>query len=144
MMAAALCMAFYSIWSKPVITRSGPITFTAVAMTAGAVLLLALAAATGGLSRLAQTGPAQWLAFGYVGLVGSALAFYLWSYALGRTSPTRVAIAVTVNPVSAAVTGALALGEPIGWNVLAGLAAVALGIAIATVASGQPALKAAA
>ncbi|KPH81176.1 DMT family transporter [Bosea vaviloviae] len=132
MMAAALCMAFYSVWSKPLIARSGPTTFTTMAMAVGAVGLIGVSAATGGLQRLADTGPAQWFAFGYVGLIGSALAFFLWSFALGRTTPTRVAVSVTVNPVSAAITGALLLGEPIGWHIIVGLAAVLLGIAVAS------------
>ncbi len=132
MMGAALCMAFYSVWSKPLIARSGPTTFTTMAMAVGAIGLICLSAATGGLHRLADTGPAQWLAFGYVGLVGSALAFFLWSFALGRTTPTRVAVSVTVNPVSAAITGALLLGEPVGWHVIIGLIAVLSGIAIAS------------
>ncbi len=38
MVAAALCMAFYSIWSKPFIRRSGPIPFTAMSMGVGAAV----------------------------------------------------------------------------------------------------------
>ena len=38
MVGAALCMAFYSIWSKPFIARSGPIPFTTMAMGVGAAL----------------------------------------------------------------------------------------------------------
>ena len=37
----------------------------------------------------------------YLGAFGSALTFYLWAFALARTTPTRVAISVTVNPVAA-------------------------------------------
>lgn len=131
MLGAALCMAFYSVWSKPLIARSGPTRFTVVAMGVGATALLCVSAAIGGLQRLDAAGGAQWLAFVYVGVVGSGLAFFLWSFALGRTTPTRVAISVTVNPVSAAITGMLLLSEPIGWNILAGLAAVAIGICVA-------------
>jgi len=43
MVAAALCMAFYSIWSKRFIARSGPIRFTTMAMGVGAVCLIAVA-----------------------------------------------------------------------------------------------------
>src|ERR1051325_1393586 len=42
MVAAAHCMAFYSIWSRPVIRRSGPIPFTAMAMGVGALMLIAI------------------------------------------------------------------------------------------------------
>lgn len=34
MMAAALCMALYGIWSKPLIRRSSPIAFTTMSMAA--------------------------------------------------------------------------------------------------------------
>lgn len=132
MVAAALCMALYSVWSRPFIKRSGPVTFTTMGMAVGALGLIAISAATGGLQRLGAAGTAQWLAFLYVGLAGSTLAFFLWSFALGRTTPTRVAISVTVNPVIAAIVGAVLLNEAVGWNVIAGLAAVLAGIWIAT------------
>ncbi|RDJ24292.1 DMT family transporter [Bosea caraganae] len=132
MVGAALCMALYSVWSRPFIKRSGPVTFTTMGMAVGALGLIAISAASGGLQRLSAAGTAQWLAFAYVGLAGSTLAFFLWSFALGRTTPTRVAISVTVNPVIAAITGAVLLGEAVGWNVVAGLAAVLAGIWIAT------------
>ncbi|WP_439498545.1 DMT family transporter [Bosea sp. (in: a-proteobacteria)] len=132
MVGAALCMALYSVWSRPFIKRSGPVTFTTMGMAVGATALIAISAASGGLRLLASAGTEQWLAFLYVGLAGSTLAFFLWSFALGRTTPTRVAISVTVNPVVAAIVGALLLGEPVGWNVIVGLAAVLVGIGIAT------------
>jgi threonine/homoserine efflux transporter RhtA len=71
----------------------------------------------------------------YLGLFGSALTFYLWAFALSRTTPTRVAISVTVNPITAALVGAVLLDEPIRWNLIAGLVAVFLGIWIATTVS---------
>src|SRR5580704_18199345 len=40
MVAAALCMALYSIWSKPFIARAGPMSFTATAMGVGALCLI--------------------------------------------------------------------------------------------------------
>lgn len=131
MVGAAFCMALYNVWSRPFIERSGPVTFTTMGMAVGAAALVAISAAGGGLQRLASAGTEQWLAFLYVGLAGSTLAFFLWSFALGRTTPTRVAISVAVNPVVAALPGALLLGEPVGWNVVAGLAAVLSGIWIA-------------
>ena len=37
MIGAALCMALYSIWSKPFIRRSGPIPFTTLAIAVGSL-----------------------------------------------------------------------------------------------------------
>ena len=40
MVCAAFCMALYSVWSKPFIRRSGPIPFTTMAMSVGALFLI--------------------------------------------------------------------------------------------------------
>ena len=132
MVSAALCMALYNVSARPLVARSGPITFTCVAMAAGAVSLIAAATWRGGFASVAQFGTAQWLAIGYLGIFGGAIGFFLWAFALERTTPTRVAISVTVNPVTAAGVGTLLLDEPIGWNHVAGLVAVFIGIWIAS------------
>jgi drug/metabolite transporter (DMT)-like permease len=51
---------------------------------------------------------------------------------LQRTTPTRVASTMTVNPVAAALLANLLVGEAVTPNLIAGLIAVALGIWIAT------------
>ena len=60
----------------------------------------------------------------YLTSFGGAITFFLWIWALEHTAPSRVALAVTLNPVSAAVLGALILGEPVTWRLLAGLCGV--------------------
>jgi drug/metabolite transporter (DMT)-like permease len=132
MVAAALCMAFYSIWSKPFIARSGPIPFTTLAMAAGAAVLVICGRLHGSFAPVEAFGPPQWLGVFYLGAFGSALTFYLWAFALERTTPTRVAISVTVNPVAASLVGATLLGEPLRWNLVVGIVTVFIGIWIAT------------
>jgi drug/metabolite transporter (DMT)-like permease len=138
MVGAALCMAFYSIWSKPFIARSGPIRFTAMAMGVGAACLIAVACWRGSFAPVADFGMPQWLAAAYLGAFGSALTFYLWALALAHTTPTRVAISVTVNPVAASLVGALLLHEPLGWNLVGGIVTVFAGIWIATTSGRWP------
>ena len=135
MVCAAFCMALYSAWSKPFIARSGPIPFTTMGMSAGALFLITVSAIRGSFEPVAAFGPPQWMAVIYLGLFGSALTFYLWAFALSRTTPTRVAISVTINPITAALVGAVLLDEPIRWNLVVGLMAVLLGISIATAVS---------
>ena len=132
MVCAAFCMALYSVWSRPFIRRSGPLQFTTMGMAVGALFLITVSAIRGSFEPVALFGTPQWLAMIYLGLFGSALTFFLWAFALSRTTPTRVAISVTVNPIAAGLTGAVLLDEPIGWNFFVGLAAVATGIWIAT------------
>lgn len=135
MVSAALCMALYSIWSKPFIRRSGPIPFTMLAMAAGAAVLIILALLRGSFAPVEAFGPAQWFGVVYLGAFGSALIFYLWAFALARTTPTLVAISVTVNPVAASLVGATLLGEPLRWNLGVGIVTVFVGIWIATTQS---------
>ena len=134
MVAAALCMALYSIWSKPFIARSGPISFTTVAMGVGALCLVLISYWRGSFAPVAAFEAPQWLAAVYLGAFGSALTFYLWAFALERTTPTRVAISVTVNPITASLVGATLLDEPLHWNLVAGILTVFGGIWIATTA----------
>jgi drug/metabolite transporter (DMT)-like permease len=137
MVAAALCMALYSIWSKPFIARSGAIPFTTLAMAAGAAVLITAALARGSFAPVAAFGAPQWFGAIYLGAFGAALTFYLWAYALERTTPTRVAISVTVNPIAASLVGAVLLDEPMRWNLMAGIVTVFAGIWIATTQARQ-------
>ena len=132
MVAAALCMALYSIWSKPLIRRSGPIPFTAMSMGVGAACLILLSWWRGSFEPAVLFGPPQWIAASYLGAFGAALIFYLWAFALERTTPTRVAISIAVNPITASLAGAILLNEPLRWNLAAGIVAVFAGIWIAT------------
>ena len=132
MVAAALCMALYSIWSKPFIRRSGPIPFTAMSMGVGAACLILISLWRGSFVPVASFDLPQSGAAIYLGAFGAALTFYLWAFALERTTPTRVAISVTVNPITASLVGAWLLDEPLSLNLMAGIVTVFAGVWIAT------------
>jgi drug/metabolite transporter (DMT)-like permease len=135
MVGATLCMAFYNVWSRPLIQRSSALGFLAAGMGAGGIALIATSVSTGGAALLAAFDSRQWIAALYLAAGGGALAFFLWVYALQLASPTRVANTMAVNPLVAALLAALILGEPVTLNVLAGLLAVFAGIWIATAES---------
>src|SRR6185503_11747792 len=132
MVAAAFCMAFYSVWSRPLALAYGTIVYTTLAMATGGLALAGIAWAHGGFAVTAAFDTTQWSLVAFLGGFGGALTILLWSYALERTTPTRVAISVTVNPIASAIFGAYALNEPITINLVVGLVIVAVGIAVAT------------
>src|SRR5205823_1355912 len=101
MTGAVLCMSFYTVWSRPFIQRSSSLGFLTVGMGAGAAALLLVGIATGRTAVLADFGTQQWFAGIYLGAFGGALAFILWVMALARTTPTRVASTMTINPLAA-------------------------------------------
>ncbi|MSO66519.1 MAG: DMT family transporter, partial [Pseudolabrys sp.] len=101
MLAATFCISLYNVWSRPFIARSDPLAFLTAGMGAAAFCLLAWALAIHGFDAVAHFGTPQWIAVTYLGVVGSAGAFILWVIALSRTSPTKAAVTITVNPVFA-------------------------------------------
>jgi drug/metabolite transporter (DMT)-like permease len=133
MAGATLCMAFYTVWSRPFMARSSLLGFLAAGMGFGGGCSTLIAWQTGGFAAVAQTfGPAQWAAAIAIGVFGGAAAFYLWVFALQRTTPTRVANTMTVNPIAASLLAAVLVGEPLGANLLVGIVAIGAGIWIAS------------
>jgi len=139
MFAATLCISLYNVWSRPFIARSSPLAFVTAGMGAAALCLFLWAILIHGFNAATNFRLPQWLAISYLGVFGGAGAFILWVFALSRTTPTKTAVTITINPVFASIVGALAIGERIGFNLVVGLAAVAVGIWIATVSEPAPA-----
>jgi drug/metabolite transporter (DMT)-like permease len=131
MVVTALTGAVFNVLSRPYLQRYPALPFTTAAMAAGVAALLLIAAPSVARHGLAFGG-VQVVAVAYLGVVCAALVFWLWSVGLEHTTPTRVAVTVTVNPVSAMALGALMLGEPVTPALLAGLAAVIGGIVLTT------------
>lgn len=132
MIGATLCMALYNVWSRPYIARSSALGFVTAGMGIGAACLVLLAALRGGFAVVHGFGPGQFLAVGYLAIFGGAVAFFLWVFALQRTTPTRVASTMTVNPIAASSLAAVILGEPFGLPLMIGIVAVGAGIWVAT------------
>ena len=133
MAGATLCMALYNVWSRPLMQRSSMLGFLALGMGFGAAASLSFAIGSGGfLYSVSFFDAKQWAAAVCLGVFGGAAAFYLWVYALERTTPTRVANTMTVNPIAASLLAAVLIGEPLGWNLALGIAGVACGIWLAS------------
>ncbi len=125
---AALCIAVYNVYSQPQLQRYPAPVFTALSMGLGA---LSLAPFTLGLG-LAQGWPTftllGWTAVVYIGTFGGGIGYALWVWALAHTSPTRVAIFLTLNPLTATLLGGTFLDEPVTPRFAVGLLAVLAGI----------------
>jgi len=149
MLAAVLCFALYNIWSRPFIARSSPLGFVTAGMGAGSAAVSLLGLVAGGFASLGEFDTAHWAAAAYLGIFGGALTFFLWVFALSRTTPTKVTNTITLNPLTAAIVATFLVGEPIGLSLAVGIAAVFTGILIASTdrpsapaaSSGEPAIE---
>lgn len=132
MVGGTLIMALYNVWSRPFMIRSSRLGFLAAGMGFGSAASALFAWQTGGFAATQSFDGAQWIAVLCLGVFGGAAAFYLWVYALERTTPTRVANTMTVNPIAASLLAAVLVAEPLGANLLIGIGAVGIGIWIAS------------
>jgi hypothetical protein len=105
MAGATLYMALYSVRSRPFVARSSAIGFLVAGMGVGAGTITLVAAARGSFEIVGALTSVHWGALLYLGAVGGAAAFWLWSWALQHASPTRVTATMTVNPAAAGACG---------------------------------------
>lgn len=133
MALATLCMALYSVYSRPYVSRSSPLGVLALGMAVGGLAMAAASVASGGAASLVRFGPGDWLAATYLAAGGGALAFILWIYALQLASPTQVTNTMTANPLVATLLAAGLLDEPVPPSVMVGLVVVFAGLWVSTI-----------
>jgi drug/metabolite transporter (DMT)-like permease len=123
-LAASVAAAESSVIIK-LVRPTHQVAANGTAMALGAVLLLALSAATGetwAIPSAAQT----WVAWGYLAGVGSVGLFALILFTLGRWTASGVAYMTPLFPVVAMIAGAVIAGEEITANgVIGGLIVIA-------------------
>jgi len=135
-MSAAVCWAVYTVAGKRVVRTYGGLTTTAMAMAVGALILLVIVVA----ARIRL--PRGILPMGvicFIGLVPTALGFFLWYHALVTVQAGILAPLQFITPVGTVLLGTLFLGEPFLLITLCGmlLIFVAIGLSVfSTEASG--------
>lgn len=101
------------------------LSLTAWQLVAGSLVLLPVAA-------IAETPPAlderAVLAFAYVSVVATAVAFAAWFTGLRHLDAGTVGLVGLLNPVTGVLLGTVIAAEPLGVRQLAGLALVLVGI----------------
>ena len=128
--------SIYNVFSRPLLLRHDPLAITVQSMVAGTLLLLPLALAQG-IGRHTVTIPwSGWMAVLFLGIPGGAMGFGLWIWALRHSTPSRVAVFLALNPITAITLGVLLLGESLSLRLVGGLVAVLTGIWLATMHAG--------
>ncbi|MBP9676549.1 MAG: DMT family transporter [Anaerolineaceae bacterium] len=74
--------------------------------------------------------PVSYLAFAWLGLLGSFFASYTWYSLLNEIGPSRVSMTTYLFPLVGVVLGALLLRESVDWRVIVGGLLILLGIVI--------------
>jgi drug/metabolite transporter (DMT)-like permease len=120
--------ALYGVLSKRALARSSPLTVTVYPMLIGTAYLVPVALVEGLPSAVGSLGDVTlWLVL-FIAILGGAVAFYLWTAALSRLTPTQVAVYVNINPLVATSLAALLLDERLSFLFAVGFAAVIAGV----------------
>jgi drug/metabolite transporter (DMT)-like permease len=129
---SSLLWSFGTVLSTRRPMPSDPFVTTVVEMAAGGSAMVVLGSLGGEWGRLdlGAVAPSSWLAFGYLVLVGSVVAYSAYVWLLANAPLSLVTTYAYVNPAVAVLLGALLLREPLTSSVLVGggviIAAVAL------------------
>jgi drug/metabolite transporter (DMT)-like permease len=129
-LSSALAGAICSVLYRPYLRKYPTLPVSAFAMLASVGFLALLAAGEGFFNDFPHFTGKGWFAVLFIG-VSSGVGYYLWLWALGRTTPTRVTVFLGLSPITATALGASLLGEPVSLRFAAGLACVVLGLWIA-------------
>ncbi len=131
MTLAALAGAMHAVLSGFVLSKRAALPVLAVQVCAGAAMLAGILAWRGELHHVVAFEGTQWLAVVWLTFVAGLFSYLMWFWALEHAPVSSVTITVTLNPISAAVFGAMFLGEPLTLQLTVGLAAVVAGIVLA-------------
>jgi drug/metabolite transporter (DMT)-like permease len=111
---AALSWAAGSVWSTTAPTARRPLVTTGMEMLCGGIACFITAAATGEFGKLHRDEFTlhAWLAFGFLVVAGSMIAYTAYVWLLRNAELSLVTTYAYVNPVVAVVLGAVILSEP--------------------------------
>jgi drug/metabolite transporter (DMT)-like permease len=69
-----------------------------------------------------------WSAIAYLAVVTSVVSYFLWYYALGKMTASKVAVFSNLQPVATALAAWAFLHEPLTWEIALGGALVLAGV----------------
>ena len=134
-LASAATGAVCSVLYRPYLRRYPTLPVSAFAMAAAAAALLIPAAFDDLTAAPFSLTAGAWAAIVFIG-VSSGSFYVVWLWALKNIAATRVTVFLALSPITAAVLGALFLGEAITAMMIAGVACVAAGLWVANCGDG--------
>lgn len=129
---SSLLWSFGTVLSTRRPMPSDPFVTTVVEMAAGGSAMVVLGSLGGEWGRLdlAAAAPSAWVAFAYLVLIGSVVAYSAYVWLLANAPLSLATTYAYVNPAVAVLLGALLLGEPLTMSVLVGGAVIIAAVAL--------------
>jgi drug/metabolite transporter (DMT)-like permease len=106
-----------------------PIMTNAIGMTVGG-FILGIASLVSGEKWIIPAQTSTWIAFLYLVILVTVVAFLLYMFVLGRWSASRTSYGFVLTPLVTIVVAAILAGEKITWNFLVGAGLVLAGVVV--------------
>lgn len=126
----ALSWAAYTLLNRHFAARFSPLAMVFGGCLAGWLMLTACALAEGSLFDFSSATWRAWASIGFLGILGTAVAFTWYAEAISQIGSTRSAAFINLVPVFAVLLGDFLLDERLGAAVLAGGVLVICGVVI--------------
>lgn len=122
---AAIGYTIYTVFSKELVKKYPAIEITTIAITISTVLMMFIVKFRVDFSVIDFR---LFLSLIYTGIITTFIANYLWTWALKRSSSTRVALYNNLNPVFTVFLAYFILGENINIYTMVGILAILTGL----------------
>jgi drug/metabolite transporter (DMT)-like permease len=130
LVGAACAWAAYTILSRFATARFDSVTANVYATATGALMLLPLSFLGGGWGRLARAPVQAWGAIAYLSLLGTVVAFVLFTEGVRLLGAARATAFTLLVPIFGVIASVLVLGERLRPLLLGGGAIVLAGLAL--------------
>jgi drug/metabolite transporter (DMT)-like permease len=130
MLGGIIAGSLHAVLSAPLLRRYSAARAGGLQLLVGLACLIVLLLAFGDPAHLVSFSARGWTAILWLTLAGWP-AFFFWMWALAHTTPSRVMVTIAFNPIMAAILAAYLVDEKITAQLVLGLTAVVLGIALA-------------
>jgi drug/metabolite transporter (DMT)-like permease len=131
MLGATLAWAVYTVGSRDLVARYGPVPVTAWTLWTGTAALVLIGLPSVFRADLGAVSAASWAGVVYAGVLSIGVAYLLWYYGVGQLGNTRTSAFSNLTPVVALTAAWLALGERPTLLQLAGAGVVLAGVSLA-------------
>jgi drug/metabolite transporter (DMT)-like permease len=138
-----VCWSVYTVLSKPLVAKYGPMAVTATTMIAGTVLILPIGLPTA-IGEIGGMDASDWGWIAFLALGSTVYAYLVWNLALSRIEASNTAAWVYPVPLVALFWGWLLLAERLTVWVLVGGAMVLGGVILTERVAPRMAARAAA
>lgn len=138
MIGASISWAVYTVGSRSLIARYGPVQFTAWTLWTGAIGLTLIGLPAVLRTDLGDVSLNAWFGVLYAGALSIGVAYLIWYYGVRQIGNTRTAAFSNLVPVVALLAAWLHLGEVPSAGQLLGAGVILGGLTLAQVRPRQP------